>query len=162
MEPEIRHAEPDDVGFLTAMLSEAMAWRPGSPRPLASTVAGSRYIRGWPRAGDNGLVAVRGEGAEPVGATWYRLMTPDDPGYGFIDDETPELTLGVVPAWRGQGVGRRLLVALLDLARGQGHAAVSLSVEQDNFALALYESVGFRPVEQVGHASTMVLPLRTP
>jgi ribosomal protein S18 acetylase RimI-like enzyme len=57
-------------------------------------------------------------------------------------------------------VGRRLLVGLLDVARADGHAALSLSVEDDNFAFGLYESVGFRRVEKTGNAWTMVCPLR--
>jgi len=96
---------------------------------------------------------------EQLGAAWYRVMTADDPGYGFIDTEIPEITIGVVPPWRGRGVGRRLLSALLDAARAEGHDALSLSVEEDNFALHLYESVGFRTVEKVGNAWTMMAPL---
>ena len=159
MDLSLRHVGPNDVGFLSAMLAEAMAWRPGTPRPPASTVLMSRYVIGWPQVGDAGLVAVGGESAEPVGATWYRLMPADDPGYGFIDSETPEVTIGVVRSWRGRGVGRRLLVALLDLARANGHPALSLSVEEDNFALGLYESVGFERVERIGNAWTLVLHL---
>jgi ribosomal protein S18 acetylase RimI-like enzyme len=87
-------------------------------------------------------------------------MTVDDPGYGFVDATTPEVTIGVVPSWRGRGIGRRLLVALLDAACSDGHAALSLSVEEDNDALRLYESVGFRPVERVGNAWTMVINLQ--
>jgi ribosomal protein S18 acetylase RimI-like enzyme len=157
MEPTLRPARPEDGPFLADMLAEAMAWRPGWPRPPTSAVLSSRYIAGWPRDGDRGLVAEIGG---PVGATWYRLMTADDPGYGFVDVETPEISIGVVPAWRGRGIGRRLLVALLDAAASDGHGALSLSVEEDNDALGLYESVGFRPVGRVGDAWTMVVGLR--
>jgi ribosomal protein S18 acetylase RimI-like enzyme len=156
MELTLRSAVPEDAAFLADMLAEAMAWRPGSPRPPTSAVFSSRYIAGWPREGDRGLVAEIGE---PVGATWYRLMTADDPGYGFVDPETPEISIGVVPSWRGRGIGRRLLVALLEDAGSDGHTALSLSVEEDNNALRLYESVGFHPVERIGNAWTMVVAL---
>jgi len=171
MDLTLRPAGPADAPFLAEMLAEAMAWRPGAPRPLASDVRRSRYVVGWPRGGDRGLVAevrrpdVAGDVHNPVrageqlGAAWYRLMTADDPGYGFIDSEIPEITIGVVPSRRRRGVGRRLLTALLDAARAEGHDALSLSVEEDNFALRLYESVGFRPVEKVGNAWTMMVPL---
>ena len=159
MDPTLRPAGPDDIGFLQAMLAEAMAWRPGTPPPPASTVLESRYVRGWPHGGDAGLIAVEGSSAEPVGATWYRLMAQDEPGYGFVDGETPEVTIGVVRARRGMGVGRRLLVALIELARANGHATLSLSVEEENFALGLYESVGFERVTKTGNAWTLVLHL---
>jgi ribosomal protein S18 acetylase RimI-like enzyme len=169
MDLTLRPAGPDDTAFLADMLSEAMAWRPGSPRPLASTVLASRYVVGWPREGDGGVVAETGGPrrgdeagvpAKAVGASWYRLMTAEDPGYGFVDPHTPEITIGVVPSWRGRGVGRRLLTALLAVARADGHVALSLSVEEDNYALGLYESVGFRSVEKIGNAWTMLIPLR--
>jgi GNAT superfamily N-acetyltransferase len=159
----VRRADADDAGFLVQMLAHAMAWRPGSIAPADAVVRASRYVVGWPRAGDGGLVAEaggNGDGDGPVGATWYRVMSPDDPGYGFVDIETPEITIGVVPCWRGRGVGRRLLVALLDVAHADGHGALSLSVEEGNGARRLYESVGFRSVDKVGNAWTMVIPLR--
>jgi ribosomal protein S18 acetylase RimI-like enzyme len=95
-----------------------------------------------------------------VGAAWYRLLSSDDPGYGFVDDRTPELSIAVGPSWRNRGVGRRLLVALIDLARNTGHPAIGLSVEEDNVALGLYESVGFHRVEKVGNAWTLVFALQ--
>jgi ribosomal protein S18 acetylase RimI-like enzyme len=155
----LRHAGRDDAGFLAEMLAHAMAWRPGSPPPPPSSIAASRYIVGWPRAGDDGLVAVAGAPARPVGAAWYRLLSSDNPGYGFVDDRTPELSIGVDPSWRNAGVGRQLLVALIDVARTTGHPALSLSVEEDNVALGLYESVGFRRLEKIANAWTLVFSL---
>jgi ribosomal-protein-alanine N-acetyltransferase len=50
-------------------------------------------------------------------------------------------TIGVDPAFQAQGIGRRLLDALLDYADG---AAVFLEVRTDNLpAIALYRSAGF-------------------
>jgi len=50
-------------------------------------------------------------------------------------------TIGVDPDFQGQGIGRRLLADLLDLASG---ATVFLEVRTDNEpAIKLYESVGF-------------------
>ena len=68
------------------------------------------------------------------------------PGYGFVDEETPELAVAVVPNARGKGVGTALLTALLDRARADGYAALSLSVDRANEgAIALYEQHGFEP-----------------
>ncbi len=53
-------------------------------------------------------------------------------------------TLGVDPAYRGRGIGRRLLDGLLDFAAG---GTVHLEVRTDNApALALYRSAGFTRV----------------
>ena len=99
-------------------------------------------IDGWGRVGDAGLVALDEQG-EPVGAAWYRLFKHDDAGYGFVDERTPELSIAIVPEARGRGVGTRLLTALIEHARAEGFQALSLSVESDNPARALYERLGF-------------------
>ena len=39
----------------------------------------------------------RGAGA---GAAWFRLFRRDAPGYGFVNEETPELSISVVPSRR--------------------------------------------------------------
>ena len=52
--------------------------------------------------------------------------------------------LYVVPARRGQGLGRALMEAAIDLAREEGATHMDLGTgEQDVAARALYESLGF-------------------
>jgi ribosomal protein S18 acetylase RimI-like enzyme len=156
----IRSAGAADVLFLEEMLFEAVHWRSGVRRPpLEKTLAEpqvARYVERWGRPGDAGLVAVHDE--LPVGAAWYRLFTAARPGYGFVDEATPELTVGVVVGERGRGVGTALLGALLDEARRAGFEAISLSVEPDNPAVGLYERAGFTRVGGAG-AWTMVAEL---
>jgi ribosomal protein S18 acetylase RimI-like enzyme len=150
----IRRASGSDAAFLAEMLSEAMAWRPGSPKPPHSSLMSSRYIADWPKPGNGGAIA---EVGEPMGAAWYRLLLPDDPGYGFVDEKTPEISIGVRAHWRGRGVGRQLLVMLLEMAREDGYLTLSLSVEKDNFAIRLYESLGFTRLKLEGNSWTMIL-----
>jgi ribosomal protein S18 acetylase RimI-like enzyme len=112
-----------------------------------------RYVAGWGRPGDSAFVAI--DEFQPVGAAWYRLFEQDEPGYGFVDEGTPELTIAIVPSRRGKGLGRELLTKLLDQARAEGYPQVSLSVEPDNPAIRLYEEHGF---ERVGErAGTVVM-----
>lgn len=52
--------------------------------------------------------------------------------------------LALLPAWRGRGIGRRLLAAVEAIARGRGYCKVTLEVRADNLpARALYASAGF-------------------
>jgi GNAT superfamily N-acetyltransferase len=52
--------------------------------------------------------------------------------------------LYVVPERRGQGLGRALLEAAMELARGRGAAHIDLGTSEDDVAArALYESAGF-------------------
>jgi ribosomal protein S18 acetylase RimI-like enzyme len=99
------------------------------------------------------------EGGFPVGAAWYRVFTDDEPGYGFIDDETPELAIAVVPSKRGHGIGEELLQELMAKAEAAGYERLSLSVEPGNPARKLYERHGFEVVDQGADAWTMVASL---
>jgi ribosomal protein S18 acetylase RimI-like enzyme len=52
--------------------------------------------------------------------------------------------MGLLPAFRGQGIGRRLLQRALEAARAGGLSRVELTVREDNpGAIALYERFGF-------------------
>jgi RimJ/RimL family protein N-acetyltransferase len=54
------------------------------------------------------------------------------------------LGMGIVPAYRGHGLGYRLIGAALAKARTTGFVRIELSVHADNArAIALYKKVGF-------------------
>ncbi|HJL18803.1 MAG TPA: GNAT family N-acetyltransferase [Sandaracinaceae bacterium LLY-WYZ-13_1] len=103
-----------------------------------------KYWQGWGRRGDVGVGARRN--GEWVGMAWTRLFTPDAPGYGYRSPLTPELSMAVAAKHRNQGIGSGLLKRLLEELRGQAVTAVSLSVDQRNVAVRLYERFGFRIV----------------
>jgi GNAT superfamily N-acetyltransferase len=100
------------------------------------------YLEGWGRTGDAAVVAV--VDGQRLGAAWYRLFPAEEPGWGFVATDIPELSIGVAAEARGTGIGSALLDALLTLARDQGYRAVSLSVDRRNPARRLYERKGFR------------------
>ena len=131
----IRKASGRDSPFLRDMVKHAYYWRWADP--ATADIPASRYVEGWGRPGDRGLILI--DESFPVGAAWYRLFTAARPGYGFLDEETPELTIAVVPSKRGRGFGEELLTALLEQAATDGHTAMSLSVEKDNPALSKAE-----------------------
>jgi GNAT superfamily N-acetyltransferase len=148
----LRKGGPQDLRFLRDMLHHAYYWRERVPGSLVS-----RYVRGWGRPGDTAVIAL--EGGFPVGAAWFRLFGAAEPGYGFVDDETPELAIAVVPSKRGHGIGDELLQALLEKAKAEGFARLSLSVEPGNPARKLYERHGFAVADEGADAWTMVADL---
>src|SRR4051812_37797640 len=141
------------------MLGEAAVWRPDKPTPTGDQVLAdpryARYLAGWPRPGDYGLVA---EHDGPVGAAWYRTFTETTPGLGFVAEDVPELAIAVIAARRHEGIGRRLLVDLIDASVARGHPALSLCVGEANPARALYASVGFIDIDKHGRSWTMIRP----
>ena len=127
---------------------------PAGPGPVAL------YVKAWGRPGDTAVIAI--DKGFPVGAAWYRLFGRDRPGYGFVDEQTPELAIAVVPSARGQGVGTALLEALLREARAAGYPAISLSVDRTNAgAIELYERHGFERVAEDEDSVTMLARLDT-
>jgi GNAT superfamily N-acetyltransferase len=152
-----RPAGAEDFTFLATMLGEAAVWRPDKPTPTADQVLAdpryAMYLAGWPRQGDYGLIA---EQDGPLGAAWYRTYTEASHGYGFISADVPELSIAVIASRRRDGIGRQLLIELINASIDQGYPALSLSVREENPARGLYESVGFVSVEKHGSSWTMV------
>ena len=155
----LRPATSDDEGFLREMLREAVSWRDEDPGPaveeLLSDPMLARYVEGWGRQGDAAVIAFDPESGERVGAAWLRLMSPERPGYGFVDAATPEISIAVARGRRRTGVGKALLRAIMDTARSSGFAALSLSVEEGNPAITLYERAGFGKLSPSGGACIM-------
>jgi len=157
----IRPVTRDDVQFLKKMMYEAARWNPDWPREPIEEVLGDatlrRYHEGWGRSGDSGVI---GEvDGEPIGAAWYRMFTADEPGYGFVDEKTPELSIAVVPLHRRKGVGGTLLRAAMVQAREEGYQTLSLSVAVHNRSRMLYQRAGFEKVGEHGDSWTMLAQL---
>jgi len=150
----IRRGNRQDVRFLKDMLRHAFYWRSGGTLEDSSLW---RYVAGWGRRGDASVVAL--EGGFPVGAAWYRLFDRDEPGFGFVDEQTPEVSIAVVPSRRGHGIGSELLDALVGLAREQGYTSLSLTVADDSPAMHVFQKQGFEKVEQADGSWTMRLNL---
>ena len=134
------------------MLHHAYYWKERKPDAGPGPV--QLYVKAWGRPGDAAMIAL--VDGFPVGAAWFRLFREVSPGYGFVDEQTPELAVAVVPNARGKGVGSALLGALLDRARADGYEALSLSVDRNNQgAIALYEQFGFRQVQETTDSLTL-------
>lgn len=154
----LRPATPHDEPFLRRMLWIAAHWRDPVSPPAQGALSDeqARYTDGFGRPDDHGVVATCAGAA--VGAAWCRLLTAPHEGYGHVADDIPELSVAVLPDYRGQGIGGRLLERLL--ADIGGHFdAVSLSVEPANPARLLYERLDFVLVGIRAGSWTMVRSL---
>jgi ribosomal protein S18 acetylase RimI-like enzyme len=154
----VRRGGPQDVRFLRDMLHHAYYWKERAPNGGPGPVA--LYVKAWGRRGDAAMIGL--QDGFPVGAAWYRLFTADRPGYGFVDEHTPELAIAVVPNRRGKGVGSTLLDALLQRAAEEAYAAVSLAVDKTNIReIELYARHGFERVGESEDTLTMRARLDT-
>ncbi|MGW0227357.1 N-acetyltransferase family protein [Actinopolymorpha singaporensis] len=171
----LRAATAEDAGFIAEMTLEAFNWSPDRPaftlEQFWADPALRKYVEGWPAPGEQGVVAVAGDEAgdepgddagldgspgRPVGAAWWRCFPADRPGYGFVAEDVPEVSIAVAPDWRGRGLGRALIRGIVDQARAAGVPRLSLSVERANHAARLYAAEGFEIVGGDENADTMV------
>ncbi|MEU7829097.1 GNAT family N-acetyltransferase [Nonomuraea sp. NPDC049129] len=128
MQIEERTVADADLTALLAAAFDELVKRYG-PEGRSVVKAQARY-----------LVAYAGEHAAGCGA-----IQPVGPDMGELK------RMYVDPAFRGQGIARRLLAALEDLARDMGYETVRLAtgVKQPE-AIALYESSGYVLGESYG------------
>jgi ribosomal protein S18 acetylase RimI-like enzyme len=69
---------------------------------------------------------------------------------GALDTEVRIIDIGLLPAWRGRGIGEMLITFVQEAAAGSGHRRVTLHVESNNPAKSLYRRLGFRLIEERG------------
>ena len=140
---ELRAADISDEPFLWEMLYLALFVPPDGlplPRSVLRDPAIAQYVEGWgTRRRDTGMIALID--TSPVGAAWLRWFPASNPGYGFVDGSIPELSVAVLPAHRGKGIGSLLLERLLE-----GVPSTSLSCDPQNPAWRLYLRLGFKPL----------------
>ncbi|MDO8963624.1 MAG: GNAT family N-acetyltransferase [Coriobacteriia bacterium] len=157
----IREIGPEDYPLLEEFLYLAVYQRDPA-QPIPRSVIDEPRVRNYivdfgSRPDDRGLVAeVDGT---VVGAAWARVLGGDPVGYGYVDDETPELAISVLPEYRNRGIGTRLMLSLIDLLSECGYARTSLSVDKANYAVKMYEALGFTVVAEQDEDNLMIREL---
>ena len=102
---------------------------------------------------DNCLVAEVDD--KVVGAVWTRIMND----YGHVDDETPSFAISLYKKYRSRGIGTRMMREMLKLLREQGYKKASLAVQKANYAVRMYEAIGFSIVDENVEEFIMVCEL---
>ena len=141
----IRKIKESEIDFLEEMLYEALFVEKGQP-PLPESIVFDPSLSKYTEAfGSNkfDLCLVAAKNGKPVGAAWGRCFSAENPGYGFLDTETPELSIALKEQFRNQGIGAQLIKELIELYQKMQVKSISLSVDKKNPALRLYKRIGF-------------------
>lgn len=157
---EIRKATIEDEPFLWIMLYEAIYVPEGEPSPSKDVLdepSIARFLERWGREGDQGRIVLDEEqGHQPVGAVWVRQFDEANQTYGYLSSHIPVLCgMAVRPSYRGLGIGTLLLKEMMYQLAEQGFTELSLSVDADNPAAALYERHGFQRINKTGTSWNM-------
>lgn len=156
---EFRPLRPDERELLNVATLGNVNWcgERFTMKDVVSRPEFSHYTQIDPRRGDFGIVA-ESEGVT-AGVCWAQFLPAGEPGFGFVTEATPEVSVWVSPGFRCRGCGRQLMESLIEAARGEGIRQLSLSVEDANFARRLYASLGFQPVAGREDDGVMLLRL---
>ena len=158
--PLIRQIHKSEIEFLDKMLYNAIFVPPGSeklPEDIITHPEISKYIKDFGREGDLCFVAEIDE--ELVGAIWVRNFNDTNQAYGFVNSDTPELSMAVYEQFRKKGIGTLLLKAMIKVLTDKGYKQISLSVDKMNYAYDLYKKFGFIDYKLVGDSIIMIKKL---
>ena len=141
----IRKIKQNEIGFLREMLYLALyvpEGEPPFPKSILDNPDISKYIDNWGTLpNDLALVAVINN--ELIGTIWGRTFSKSNAGYGFIDENTPEISMAVKGKFRNRGIGTKLIDEISKMYFSKGVKSISLSVDKRNKASFLYKRKGF-------------------
>ncbi len=153
----LRKIEKDEIELLRGFLYEAIFIPEGvdpPPRDIIDQPELKLYYEDFgSNKADNAIVAE--DDGKVVGAIWTRIMND----YGHVDDDTPSFAISLYKEYRGQGTGTELMKEILELLTTQGYKKASLAVQKANYAVRMYEKVGFEVVDENDKEFIMVCNL---
>lgn len=157
MQALLRKLRKDETGILREFLYEAIFIPEGVEAPDRSIIDQPElaiYYDGFGQGkADNCIVAE--VGGSVVGAVWTRIMND----YGHVDDETPSFAISLYEEYRGKGIGTMMMRQMLELLQEQGYEKASLAVQKANYAVKMYENVGFKTVDESDEEYIMLCEL---
>ena len=153
----IRRLRDDERDLLEDFTYEAIYLPEGIQPPERSIVAQPELAVYYENFGSSpaDYCLVAETDGKVVGAVWTRIM--DD--YGHVDDDIPSFALALYKDYRGKGMGTELMKRMLELLRIQGYKKASLAVQKANYAVRMYETVGFQIIDENAEEYIMVCSL---
>ena len=142
----IRKIRKEEIKILDDFIYEAIFIPEGTEKPSKKIIKSENlqvYIKDFGNSkDDNCLVAEYNN--KIVGACWTRIMND----YGHIDNETPSFAISLYEEYRGKGIGTELMLKMLDLLKQKGYKQASLAVQKENYAVKMYNKVGFKIIDE--------------
>lgn len=137
----IREMQKHEYTLLNDFLYEAIFQRDENlaPRTIIYDPALQVYIKDFGTMKDDYCLCAEIE-KKVVGAVWVRNIA----GFGRADDDTPEFAISLYQDFRGNGIGTELMKQMLRVLQRKGYKKASLAVQKDNYALRMYQKIGFK------------------
>ena len=153
----LREIKENETEILKDFLYEAIFIPVGMelpPREIIEQPELKLYYDGF-GIGEADFCIVADDEGKVIGAVWTRIMND----YGHVDEETPSFAISLYKEYRGQGIGTKLMKEMLNLLKEKGYKRASLAVQKANYAVKMYENVGFKAVDENDEEYIMVCEL---
>lgn len=142
----IREMYAHEYPLLADFLYEAIFQRDDNnllPREVISEPSLQIYIKDFGKMKDDYCLCAEVD-KKIVGAVWVRNIT----GFGNVGDGIPEFAISLYKKYRGYGIGTEMMKQMLESLKRKGYKRVSLAVQKDNYALRMYQNVGFKIIDE--------------
>ena len=153
----LREIKENETEILKDFLYEAIFIPEGMelpPREIIEQPELRLYYDGF-GIGEADFCIVADDEGKVIGAVWTRIMND----YGHVDEETPSFAISLYKEYRGQGIGTKLMKEMLNFLKEKGYKRASLAVQKANYAVKMYENVGFKAVDENYEEYIMVCEL---
>jgi len=144
MNIEIRKLKDGELALLEDFLYEAIFIPEGveaPPRNIIELPELQVYITDFGKRPHDICFLAEVDG-KVVGAVWVRVMED----YGHLEDGVPSFAISLYKEYRGWGIGTALMERMLQELAERGYEKASLAVQKANYAVKMYQKVGFEIV----------------
>jgi len=158
----IREIKREEFHILEDMLYEAIyqpEYENPLPRDIIKTPEIDVFINNFGKQPDD-YCLVADCRKEIIGAVWVRILSGMIKGYGNIDNETPEFAISLFKEYRNKGYGTLLMKKMIEHLKVKGYKQTSLSVDKKNYAVKMYQKLGFKIIKEREHDYLMLLTLK--
>ena len=141
MEYIIRQMKVSEYPLLKVFLYQAI-YQPDktnlAPKSIINNSELQVYIKGFGTQKDDHCFCAEVDN-KVVGAVWVRNIN----GYGSIDEDTVEFAISVFNEYQKMGIGTTLMNKMLEHLKELHYPKASLAVQKENYAVRMYQKVGF-------------------
>lgn len=142
----IREVRQNEINLLATFLYEAIFIPEGVQAPSKDIIEYPDlqiYVADFGKKKDDVCYVAEVDG-RVVGAVWTRIIND----YGHVDDTTPSLSISLLKEYRNLGIGTELMKQILLTLKEREYKQVSLSVQKINYAVNMYEKIGFEDARE--------------
>ena len=140
----IREMRIDEYPLLDNFLYQAI-YQPDTtnlaPKSIINNPELQVYIRDFGKQEDDYCFCAEVDN-RIVGAVQVRNIN----GYGSIDNVTVEFAISVFDEYQNMGIGTALMKKMLEHLKELNYPKASLAVQKENYAVRMYQKVGFEIV----------------